>query len=213
MPSFSKIAKGSNNDFIKCRDAILHYMKQCSASLLHFPICQDAFNRRSVICASHSVRSGFEHSGDRNLYVFAGRVLHQLYPRRMRYFDCCLVLTEAVTLDTAIRPNQDSNGKVGGDSFETLLGALLADCKYKALEGWVFEAFKELIRVGMEALCGPKRKYSEQAATEERPLKRVHFDVQEQGRLSVLICLPFHLLLVKLGLKLCFCNEYILYQS
>lgn len=57
--------------------------------------------------------------------------------------------------------------KMGGDGFETILGGLIHDSKYRYLEEWVFQVFKVLADVCMVALgLALKRKREDDGADE-----------------------------------------------
>ncbi|KAJ7470857.1 hypothetical protein FB451DRAFT_1176061 [Mycena latifolia] len=200
MGTQSKLAEPTPNlNFSLCLQAVLAFMAaNPSPSLLRFT---DRYYELSVFCSSHAVRSGFEHSGDRHLYAFLGRLLHRLYPDRVHLYSYCgahtsQVIRSVLACNIVLGALMVHLGlfatfptKIGGDCFETVLGALLDSRSYKDVEDYVVRVFERLVHVCVEALAPSKRKRqpdedaAELSSPEElphpltpRPSKRAHVE-------------------------------------
>ncbi|KAJ7622746.1 hypothetical protein DFH06DRAFT_1305510 [Mycena polygramma] len=133
-----------------------------------FPDFLDPKIKALVVSDSHLVRGGLEYLGDRVLYPMVGAALMRTIPNRPHLFASMLsALTCNATLGeymVAHRMHARTSNKGGGDTFETVFGALVKDRKrlgYGELQEFIHQFVAPIILTCVAAVeCG-KRKHED----------------------------------------------------
>ncbi|KAJ7640265.1 hypothetical protein DFH06DRAFT_1215599 [Mycena polygramma] len=133
-----------------------------------FPDFLDPKIKALVVSDSHLVRGGLEYLGDRVLYPMVGAALMKTIPNRPHLFASMLsALTCNATLGeymVAHRMHARTANKGGGDTFETVFGALVKDRKrlgYSELQAFIHQFVGPVILECVAAVeCG-KRKHED----------------------------------------------------
>ncbi|KAJ6542033.1 hypothetical protein DFH09DRAFT_1089361 [Mycena vulgaris] len=151
-----------------CQKAAAEWLK-VSQDITLFPSFRNKLNRDATTCHSHLVRSGLEYAGDRILYALVGVTLMRTIPDRVHLFPTILqalrsnyVLGEYMV---ASKLHRRTSNKGGGDTCETVLGAVLQDRPYDEIEEWAIPLFQPMILACVAALACGKRKHEEDAVT------------------------------------------------
>ncbi|KAJ7116624.1 hypothetical protein C8R44DRAFT_739313 [Mycena epipterygia] len=155
----------SNDRFPACRDAILKAMGDSIPLADPFIRFKKKENRAATVCHLHAIRSGLEHLGDRQLYNIIDWALQATCPDREDLF---YVITRTLTCNKVLgkymfllNMHSLARGKEGGDTFETILGALLRDHSYVFVVERAIRAFQPFIAICLEVLCGTVKRQME----------------------------------------------------
>ncbi|KAJ6542036.1 hypothetical protein DFH09DRAFT_1089364 [Mycena vulgaris] len=149
----------------QCQKALVDFFKRDGLLLPPFPPFQHQSHQESTTCNSHLVRSSLEYSGDRHLYPLVGVALMRtipdcphLYPTLISALTSNVVLGEYMA---SVKIHARTSNKGGGDTFETVAGAIVDDSSYADLEAWGVTFFQPAIRACVAALVCGKRKHDE----------------------------------------------------
>ncbi|KAJ7470839.1 hypothetical protein FB451DRAFT_1176044 [Mycena latifolia] len=153
----------SDSDVAVCIAAILTYLE--THPPLPFPTFLSLRVKFKVTATSHRTRSGLEHDGDRQIYVILELLLRSIIlandSRAARFYkaiEVALSCNKTLAYYMArLNLQLDTKEKEGGDTFETIFGALFYDMRYQDVANWLIKAFRPLIIVCLDFL-GPKRK-------------------------------------------------------
>ncbi|KAJ6542042.1 hypothetical protein DFH09DRAFT_1089370 [Mycena vulgaris] len=159
-----------------CQKAAAEWLK-VSQYITLFPSFRNKLNQDATTCHSHLVRSGLEYAGDRILYALVGVTLMRTIPDRVHLFPVTIysfayyssALTSNYVLGeymVASKLHRRTSNKGGGDTCETVLGAVLQDRPYDEIEEeWAIPLFQPMILACIAALACGKRKHEEDAVT------------------------------------------------